>query len=258
MVISEAELLHRVASFLWPLLRIGAMFVAIPVFSAQAVTPRVRILLAVALALIVAPLLPPLPPIEMFSYTGVSVAIQQVLIGLVTGFVLQLAFAVLVFSGQIVAYSMGLGFAAMVDPATGTQAPVVSQFYVITSTLLFLLLDGHLIAIEMLVNSFKTLPISVDALENADYWQLVAWGAHLFADGVLLALPVMACLLLVNISFGVATRAAPQLNIFSVGFPVTLLLGLLLIWLTLPAMLHEFTTQLDDVYALLRQLLRLP
>lgn len=254
---TEAQLLGWVAAFIWPLIRISAMFIAMPVFSMHGVSARVRLVLSVALTLVVMPLLPPLPAVELFSYQGVAVALQQVLIGLATGFIVQMVFAAVVFGGQGIAYSMGLGFASMVDPQNGQQVPVISQLYVITSTLIFLGVDGHLVLIQMLLDSFKTLPIADIGLEASDLWAIIAWSSRVFAGGLLLALPVIASLLLVNVSFGVATRAAPQLNIFSVGFPVTLLLGLLLIWVTLPNILDQFNGILIDAYGLVEQVLRL-
>jgi len=192
----------------------------------------------------------------MFSYTGVMIAMQQVVIGLVTGFIVQMVFATVVFAGQGVALGMGLGFASMVDPENGQQVPVVAQFYVMTTTLVFLGLDGHLLLIKMLLDSFVTLPIGVDGLSTSDLWVAAAWSSRMFAGGLLLSMPVIISLLLVNISFGVAARAAPQLNIFSVGFPITLLLGILLIWLTLPNVLDQFSGVLTDAYDLIEKLLR--
>jgi flagellar biosynthesis protein FliR len=256
-VFSEAELLAIVAAFIWPLMRISAMFIAIPVFSMSSVPARVRLILSVALTLVIMPLLPPLPDVQMFSYTGLMVAIQQLVLGLVSGFILQLVFAAVIFGGQGVAYSMGLGFASMVDPQTGLQVPVVAQFYVVTTTLVFLMLDGHLLLIEMLLDSFTTIPIAVDGMEIVDFWSIIAWSSRIFAAGLLMALPVIASLLMVNVSFGVATRAAPQLNIFAVGFPVTIMLGLLLMWLTLPNMLENFSGLLRESYDLIAELLRL-
>lgn len=254
---TEAQIQELAASFIWPLLRISALFVAVPLFSLKAVPARVRLILSVAMTFVVMPLLPAFPAIDMFSYDGIRVALTQVLIGLSGGFIVQMVFAAVVFAGQGVALSMGLGFAAMVDPQNGQQVPVVAQFYVITSTLVFLGLDGHLLLINMLLDSFTSLPIGIDGITKADIWAIIAWSSRMFAGGLLLAMPVIVSLLLVNISFGVAARAAPQLNIFSVGFPVTLMLGIILIWLTLPDVLDQFTGILTDAYALIGQLLRL-
>lgn len=203
------------------------------------------------------PLLPPLPSVEMFSYPGFMMALTQVMIGLTTGFILQLVFAAVIFAGQGIALSMGLGFSMMVDPQSGQQVPVIAQIYTVTTTLIFISLDGHLLLIQMLLDSFKTLPIGIDGIDKAGIWSIVAWSSRMFAGGLLLAMPVIASLLLINIIFGVAARAAPQLQIFSVGFPVTLMLGMLLVWKTLPDVLDQFSGMLTDAYDLIGQLLRL-
>jgi len=176
---------------------------------------------------------------------------------LTTGFILQLVFAAVVFAGQGVALSMGLGFSMMVDPQNGQQVPVIAQFYTVITTLIFISLDGHLLLIQMLLDSFKTLPIGIDGIDKAGIWSIIAWSSRMFAGGLLLSMPVMASLLLVNVIFGVAARAAPQLQIFTVGFPVTLMLGLLLVWKTLPDALDQFSGMLTDAYDFIGQLLRL-
>jgi flagellar biosynthetic protein FliR len=221
------------------------------------VPARVRLILAVALTFVVMPLLPAFPVVDLFSYEGIGMAITQVMLGLSSGFILQLVFAAIIFTGQGIALSMGLGFASMVDPQNGQQVPVVAQLYVITSTLMFLSLDGHLLLIKMLLDSFISLPIGMDGLSKTDIWAIIAWSSQLFVGGLLLAMPVIVSLLLVNVGFGVAARAAPQLNIFSVGFPVTLMLGMLLVWLTLPDVLDQFSGLLTNAYDLIGQLLRL-
>ena len=254
---TEDQVLGQAALFIWPLLRISAMFVSVPLFSIRAVPARVRLILSVAITLVVMPLLPPLPAVEMFSYTGFMMAIAQIMIGLTSGFILQLVFAAIVFTGQGIALSMGLGFSMMVDPQSGQQVPVVAQLYTVTTTLIFISLDGHLLLIQMLLDSFKTLPIGIDGIDQAGIWSILLWSSRMFAGGLLLAMPVVASLLLVNVIFGVAARAAPQLQIFSVGFPVTLMLGLLLVWETLPNVLDQFSGMLIDGYDLIGQLLRL-
>ncbi|TAN70669.1 MAG: flagellar biosynthetic protein FliR [Methylobacter sp.] len=254
---TEQQILNQVALFIWPLMRISAMFVSVPLFSIQAVPPRVRLILSVVITLVVMPLIPPLPPVEVFSYTGFMMSITQIMIGLTTGFILQLVFAVVVFAGQAIALSMGLGFSTMVDPQNGQQVPVVAQLYTVTTTLLFIGLDGHLLLIQMLVDSFRTLPIGLDGIDKAGIWSILEWSSRMFGGGLLLAMPVVASLLLVNVIFGVASRAAPQLQIFSVGFPVTLMLGLMLVWKTLPDLLDQFSGMLTDAYDFIGQLLRL-
>ncbi|MEQ1530503.1 MAG: flagellar biosynthetic protein FliR, partial [Methylococcales bacterium] len=133
----------------------------------------------------------------------------------------------------------------------------IAQFYMMTSTLIFLSMDAHLVLIKMLLDSFKSLPIGMDGLDKTGLWSIIAWSTRMFAGGLLLALPVIASLLLINICFGVAARAAPQLQIFSVGFPVTLMLGMWLMWMTLPDTLQHFSGLLTAAYELIEQLLRL-
>lgn len=255
--LSEEQIIRQVALFIWPLMRISAMFVSVPLFSIKAVPARVRLILSVVITLVVMPLLPPLPTVDMFSYSGFMMAITQIMIGLTTGFILQLVFASVVFAGQSIALSMGLGFSTMVDPQSGQQMPVIAQFYTVTTTLIFISLDGHLVLIQMLLDSFRTLPIGIEGIDKAGIWSILAWSSRMFAGGLLLALPVIASLLLVNIIFGVAARSAPQLQIFSVGFPVTLMLGMMLVWKTLPDLLEQFSGQLTDGYDFIGQLLRL-
>jgi len=254
---TEGQIIGSVVSFIWPLIRISAMLVAVPLFSLRAVPARVRLILSLAITLVIIPVLPSYPMVEMFSYQGFLVAVAQVMIGLTSGFILQLVFSALLFAGQGVALSMGLGFAAMVDPQNGQQVPVIAQFYVMTSTLIFLSLDGHLLLIQMLLDSFTSLPIGIDGITKTDIWTILTWSSRMFAGGLLLTMPIIVSLLLVNISLGVATRAAPQLNIFSVGFPVTLMLGMLLVWLTLPDVLDQFTSSLTETYELVGKVLKL-
>jgi flagellar biosynthetic protein FliR len=254
---TEGQILGYVGSFIWPLLRISSMFVTIPLYSLHGVPAQARLILAVAITLVVMPLMPDFQAIEMFSYQGFMVGIAQVMIGMTSGFILQLAFSAVLFAGQGVALGMGLGFASMIDPQNGQQVPVVAQFYVFTCTLIFLSLDGHLVLIKMLLDSFTSLPIGIEGITKANIWTIIGWSSRMFAGGFLLTMPIVVSLLLVNISFGVATRAAPQLNIFSVGFPITLMLGLVLIWLTLPDVLEQFADMLTGAYDLVGQMLRL-
>ncbi len=253
---TEAQLLNSMAMLMFPFMRISAMFVSMPVLSVHAVPARIRVILSGAISFIVMPLLPPIPPVEMLSYTGIMIGVQQVAIGLTTGFILQMVFAAVIFAGQGIAYGMGLGFASMVDPLNGQQVPVISQIYMISTTLLFLSLDGHLLLIQLLVNSFTSLPIG-ETFNMNDVWAIIAWSGRIFSDGLLLSMPVIISLLLVNVIFGVASKSAPQLQIFSVGFPITLMLGILLIWLTIPETLALLPDLLNDGYDLIKQLLRL-
>ncbi len=254
MVFTEAQLSAWLAAFLWPLIRISAMIAAAPVFSSRQTPVRLRIGISLLLSFMLMPLIPPPPVVEVFSPAALLITLQQVLIGLAMGFILQMVFGALVFGGQALAYSMGLGFASMIDPQNGVQVPVLSQYYIILSTLLFLILNGHLFLLEILAESFYTLPIGVDGLTQANLQQIVLWASRMFAGGLLMALPAIAALLLVNLGMGIITRAAPQLNIFAIGFPMTMLIGFILMWATLPNVLAKFSELLEEALSLIKSL----
>lgn len=255
LVISEAQWQGWLAGFFWPFLRVGAVMLSAPLFSSRQVPMRWRLLLAVLLTLTLAPVIPPVPVVDPLSPPGFLTALHQILIGLAMGFMLQMTFAAMVFGGQVIANKMGLGFAQMVDPQNGVQVPVLSQYYVVVTTFVFLLLNGHLILIELLALSFRTLPIAAEGLSQADLLAVVSWGSQIFAGGLLIALPAVGALMLVNLGFGVVGRAAPQLHIFAVGFPVTMALGFALVWASLPGTFAGFTALLEDAFEVIKGLL---
>lgn len=176
MTFTDAQVTQAISAWLFPFFRIGAVVTVAPIFSTRAVPARYRVLLAAAVTVLIAPLTPSAPTVDPFSGEAVVVIAQQVAIGVSIGFVLQLAFAALVFGGQVVAYGMGLGFAHLMDPQNGVEVPTVSQFYMILATLAFLLADGHLRLIALLVQSFETVPVSAEGVTRANLWELAGWG----------------------------------------------------------------------------------
>lgn len=252
--LSTSQLELWLAQYIWPFIRIGACFMAAPVFGAQFVPPRVRLLLAAAVTLIVAPLVPP-PQITTFSAAGLVVTFHQVIIGVAIGFALQLIFDALSMGGQLLSNSMGLSFAFNVDPLRGASTPVLGQLYMLLVTLTFLALNGHLVLIEMLVHGFTTLPVGMTGLGSNAIWALVAWGNQLFAGALAVALPGMTALLVVNLAFGVMSRAAPTLNLFAVGFPVSLIFGLVIVYAGLPAVQTAFVDSLEAAFGVVAGLL---
>lgn len=254
--ITTGQLEAWLAQYLWPFIRIGACFMMAPIFGARFVPARVRLLLAGAITLIVAPLVPP-PQIETFSAAAVIVTFHQVIIGAATAFVLQLIFDALAMGGQLLSNSMGLGFAFNVDPLRGVSTPVLGQLYMILVTLTFLAINGHLVLIEMLAQSFTSLPIGTVGLDGPMIWRVAEWGSQLFAGGLTVALPGMAALLVVNLAFGVMSRAAPTLNLFAVGFPITLIAGLMIMYVGLPSVQAAFVASLEAAFGVIRTLLKL-
>lgn len=254
MQITGAELSALVGTYFWPFLRISALFLAAPILGTRMVPVRVRVMMAVTLTLLVAPLLPDVPVVDVFSASGMLIVLQQLLIGVTMGFVLQMVFSALVMAGEQMAFSMGLGFASMVDPQNGVSVPVISQFLTIVATLLYLAMNGHGILIEVLVESFYSLPIAPLGLERDGFWTVIDWAGEMFVNAVRIALPVVASLMLIYLALGVMTRAAPQLNIFSVGFPLTMLMGFVTLFLFMPLFLPAFGRILNGGLELTRAL----
>ncbi len=252
MTLASSEIMSWVGTFMWPLFRIAALVAAAPIFGARTVPVSVKVIFAVVFTLIIAPVSPPVPVIDPLSGDAVLIVLNQLLIGAAMGLALQMVFAMFIVGGQVIAFQMGLGFASMVDPSSGTQVPVVSQFYVIILTLVFLALDGHLTFISVVAESFHTLPIGVNGLSKDGLWAILIWGGNMYSGAVQIALPAIASLLLINLTFGVVTRAAPQFNIFAIGFPVTMVAGFFIMLSTLKAILPQIKLQLASAFDLMR------
>ena len=221
---------------LYSMLRTGGALIAAPVFGAVGVPVQVRTVLAGAVGVLVIGVHPFAAPADPLSFAGVEVIVQELAVGLTLGFLLQLAFAAPLLAGEYLANSIGLGFASMVDPQGGHASPVVGQFLMILMTLIFLALDGHLVLMEIIVRSYRYLPLGSGWLPMSKLWDVARFGGFVFASGLTIALPVGFALFALNIVVGVVTRAAPQLNIFAVGLPLTLISGFVVLAIAFPAM----------------------
>lgn len=257
MVIADAQIAAFIQQYLLPLFRIAALFMVMPIIGSRTVTARVRLALALLVTVIVVPMLPPLPVVKSLSLATLLIVVQEVAIGVMTGFVFQIVFQVFVLSGQFMAMKMGLGFASMNDPTNGVQTTVLSQFFLMLVTVVFVSVDGHVVLINLLVESFTTLPPGAWGLSADMFMQVVTLGSWMFSAALVFALPILTSLLFVNISFGVMSRAAPQLNIFAVGFPFTLVVGLILIWIGLSNFMPAFEEVMSFGFLSTETLLRL-
>lgn len=253
--LSAAQIGGMLGGYLLPLFRIASLLMTMPLIGTQLVPTRVRLYLALGITTVLAPSLPPMPVVDAISLQSFLLIAEQILVGAVMGFALQLFFHAFVVAGQILAVQMGLGFASMVDPTNGVSVPVIGQFFTMLVTLLFLAMNGHLVVFEVLAESFVTLPVG-GGLMAAHYWELATKLGWVLGAGLLLALPAITALLVVNIAFGVMTRAAPQLNIFSIGFPLTVALGLVIIWIGIADILAQYQILASDALQLLRELAR--
>lgn len=238
-----------IAAVLWPLLRISGLVLVAPVFGANVVPARVKVVLALSLAVLVAPLAPPPPALDPLSAEGLLAMAVQLAIGVAIGFAVQLAFDALVMAGQTIAMTMGLGFAMLVDPGRGGSTPVLSQFFLILGLLLFVSVDGHVALIGVLVESFRWAPVGAAGMASGGLWELTLWGGEIFRSGLVIALPAVVALLAMNLGMGIVSRAAPQLNLFAVGFPVAMLFGFLVMLLSLPSMQGAFLDLVADALA---------
>ncbi|MCF6363727.1 MAG: flagellar biosynthetic protein FliR [Gammaproteobacteria bacterium] len=254
MTLASSEIMSWVGAFLWPLFRVAALVTAAPVFGARTVPTRIKLVFALMITLVIMPTLPAPPAVDPLSGEAVLITLNQIIIGVAMGLALRLIFAMFVLGGQIIAYQMGLGFATMVDPTSGTTVPVISQFYVIMLTLIFFALDGHLVFIDVVAESFRTLPIGMHGLSRDGMWQLAVWGGNMYAGAVQIALPAIASLLLINLTFGIVTRSAPQFNIFSLGFPIAILAGFFIMMLTMDVISAQVSHQLTIIFEFMRWL----
>jgi flagellar biosynthesis protein FliR len=242
------------AQIFWPFTRVGSCFMVAPAFGASYVPARIRLVIAGGVAVIIAPLVPSPPGIMPFSAAGLIITVQQAVIGVALGFCMQMVFDAVTLGGQLLANSMGLSFAYNLDPLHGAQTPVVGQFYTLLVTMTFLALNGHLRLIEILVEGFRTLPVGTSGLGPDGLWTVVQWGSTLFSGALSIALPGVTALLIVNLAFGVMSRAAPTLNLFAVGLPVSLVFGLVIILTGLPTVQSGFARLLEQALMLVRML----
>ncbi|HEX5373146.1 MAG TPA: flagellar biosynthetic protein FliR [Aquabacterium sp.] len=247
---SEAQIMAWITPWLWPFFRVLGLFTAAPVLSTRAIPRRVRMGLALLVVMAAQPSLPEMPQINVNSAEAVMVVLQQVLIGVTVGFAARVIFAAIEFAGEIVGLQMGLNFASFFDPMSGGQATAVSRFYGTCAAWLFVVMNGHLLITAAVVQSFTTFPVGPEPLAFIRTLQPQVWGAEVFRLGLWVSLPIVAMLTLVNMVMGLIARVAPQMNVFSVGFPVSIGVGLLGLWLTLPMMQVPFTMAIERMLAL--------
>ena len=246
---TEAELQAWITPLLWPFLRALALFTSLPVLGQRVVPARVRIALAFFITVAAQATLPAMPTVALDSSAALLLAAQQVLIGLALGFAVRIVFAAVEMAGELVGLQMGLNFASFFDPATASQTNAAGRLFGSMVALLFIVVDGHLAVIAALVQSFSAFPVSTDVLGWLRTLQPQAWGAEIFHLGLWIALPLVGMLLFVNIVLGVISRVAPQINVFAVGFPITLSVGLIGMLVTLPMMQSPFTMALERMLA---------
>lgn len=243
--ISETQLVAWLSPILWPFLRVLAVFTAAPIFSSRAFPLRARIALAFLIAYAAQASMPNQPFIGLNDPQALGTVVQQVGIGLAIGFTVRLVFAAFELAGQVVGFQMGLGFAAFFDPSTSAQSSAMGRFYANMAALLFVVLNGHLMVLMAVIHSFTAFPVDQNFIQALGTMKLYSLGADLFASAFWIALPVIAMLMFANLALGIVSRVAPQMNIYAIGFPVTLAVGLIGVAATLPMLEQPFSALME-------------
>ena len=251
--ISSAYLQTWIIGLIWPLVRVLGVIAAAPIFSNNAIPNRIKLGIGIMLTLIIMPTLPAMPQFEIFSFQGLFILIQQLVIGLAIGFSMRLVFSAVDLAGQLIGMSMGLGFATFYDHQSQGQSAAVNQFLMLLSMLIFLGLDGHLMIVTAIANSFISMPIVLDA-GGINPMKIAMWGEMIFRVGLLLSLPAVTALLITNMALGILTRTAPQLNLFAIGFPLTLTVGFVVLALSLPGMLKPIENFIEQAVSNMHQI----
>lgn len=244
--VTSAELNTWIAAFLWPLTRIIGMISVAPLFGNVSVPARVKIALGIMLALIISPTVPALPALDPMSLPGFLILAQQLIIGLAIGFAMRITFAGVEMAGEITGMTMGLGFASFFDPQTRARSSAISQFLALLTLMIYLATNLHLVVLSTLAQTFELLPISSNFVSAGGMLEVVKWGGRIFSAGVQLSLPIVAALLITNIALGILTRAAPQLNIFGIGIPITIGVGFIMIGIVLPYLMNPIINLMQE------------
>jgi flagellar biosynthetic protein FliR len=244
--IAAADLDLWLTAFIYPFLRLLALMTSAPLVSHPSVPVPVRIALALLLTVIVAPTLPAIAAVQPLSASGLLLVVQQVMVGVALGLVMQLAFAAVGLAGDMIGLQMGLSFATFIDPQNSDQTPIIGGFLSMLLMLVFTAINGHLLVISALVDSFQAFPVRIDTMPAFHWDRFAAAGSQIFVAGLQIAMPVIGAMMLANLALGVLTRTAPQLNLFAVGFPVTVIVGLLMLLFGMPYLMPVLERVLVD------------
>ncbi|WP_298398011.1 flagellar biosynthetic protein FliR [uncultured Azonexus sp.] len=242
--LSLAQIDAWIAFYAFPLARILGLVATAPLWSTAGIPRRTRLILGLGITIAIAPVLPPMPNVQPASLAGLWILGQQVLIGISMGFAARIVFSAIDMAGTYIGFQMGLGFATFYDPMEGAQTAVLAEFIGLIALLLFMAFDGHLLYISTLAQSFHAIPVGPEALSPNSWRNLAELGGKIFSAGLLLALPVLVALMITNVALGVLTKAAPQLNLFALGFPLTLMGGFMAVGVSL----NYLTGPLQDLY----------
>lgn len=238
--VGSAQIDAWIVAFIFPLSRILGFMATAPLWSTAGVPKRIRLTIGIAVAVALAPGLPPMPAVQPASLAGLWIMAQQMMIGIGMGFAAKIVFTAFLFAGEFIGNQMGLGFATFYDPLSASQTPVISEFINLVALLMFLSINGHLLYLATLAQSFSAIPIGAIPVGAGSWLNIAELGSKIFSAGLLLSLPIMAALMITNVALAVLTRAAPQLNLFALGFPLTLIGGFFMLAISLNYLASPF------------------
>ncbi len=252
--VTGTELTQYMGAVWWPFVRLSSFFWAMPIFDNPAMTVRSRILLSFMFAFVVAPHVPVAPIVDPFSLDMVLLTAEQILFGICMGLAMRMLFEVFTLAGMILSMQMGLAMAQMMDPSSGSQVPLLGTLLWILVALLFFALNGHLLGLQMMVDSFLLWPVG-QSFYDLNFEAMIKMFGWIFASALLVSLPAVIAMLLVNMTFGIASRSAPSLNLFTFGFPVTLTLGFAVVFLTIAQAGELFSSLLQQALESMRAMM---
>ena len=253
--VTSAQLDAWIAMLIFPLARLLAFISSAPILKSKQLPGRAKIGLAALLSILIAPTLPAMPEVAVGSPQGLLIMIQQIIIGTALGLTMQLIFTAVEMAGELSGMQMGLGFASFYDAANASNSAVIAQWLGVIATLAFLTMDGHLMLLSAVAESFHTLPIGT-MMSPTSYLAFVHWGSSIFSDALQISLPLLAALLITNLALGILNRAAQQLNLFSIGFPITLMIGFFILSFSLPYLAHVMDRMTADGIAVALKLMK--
>lgn len=256
MVLDHEMMLRLFSQLIWPMGRIGGVMLTVPVFSSPMIPARIRILFTMILCLVCSQFIPGHLSFVNFEGRYVVYLLQDFALGLLMGFSLLLVFQVFVLGGQIISMQAGLGFAVMMEPTSRASMPVISQMYLMLVTLVYLSLNGHLAFLDTLIESFDVIPVGSITNTQDVVGRVLLFSGWMFKEAVSVSLPAMMALLIVNLAFGIMARVAPQLNIFSLGFPITLIMGIVIIKIGMLSVGHQMMESIEHGLQLLTGMIR--
>jgi flagellar biosynthesis protein FliR len=244
------ELLTRLAhddlaAFILVLARIGPLFLLAPLFSAKAIPARVRGIVAVAIAIGLTPMALHGQTVPSDVLAVGALVIKEILVGTAFAFSLGVLFAAVQAAGSLLDTLVGFSFGSLLDPVTGNQASVLAQVYALVGLAVFIAIGGDAWVLQGLARTYALVPMT----GTPQLSSLVGGAEHaftsIFASTLEIAAPVVLALIITDAAFGVVSRVVPQLNVFAVGFPVKVAVGLLVIGASLPFVSGWVSGQLE-------------